>query len=67
LALSASLLVNANAINDYGQIAGIGWNSAGMEHAFLLTPTPEPTTLFLLALGGLAMLRRRRKSVGSGA
>jgi probable HAF family extracellular repeat protein len=49
----------AYAINDEGQIVGDGVNSAGQWDAFLLTPTPEPATLSLLALGGLAILRRR--------
>jgi len=50
-------LNEANAINDSGQIVGIGMD---MNRALLLTPTPEPTTLGLLALGGLLVLRRRR-------
>jgi probable HAF family extracellular repeat protein len=49
----------ATAINDSGQIVGHGLNSAGQQDAFLLTPTPEPATLSLLALGGLTILRRR--------
>jgi hypothetical protein len=40
-------------INDSGQITGVGINPAGMTHAFLLTPVPEPSTL---ALGGLSLL-----------
>ncbi len=53
-------LIQANAINDEGQIVGIGTNPAGQEDAFLLTPTPEPATLTLLALGGLALVRGKR-------
>ncbi len=48
-------LVQATAINDSGQIVGYG--SMG---AFLLTPVPEPATLSLLALAGMAMVRRRK-------
>lgn len=60
-------LVDAWGINDYGQIVGNGnYDSDGQgplpseRHAFLLTPVPEPATLSSLALGGLAMIRRRR-------
>jgi probable HAF family extracellular repeat protein len=48
--LSGWELDTAIAINDAGQITGIGIH--GNEyHAFLLTPVPEPSTLALLALG----------------
>jgi len=53
-------LRSAFAINDNGQIVGIGSDAQGNGRAFLLTPIPEPATLSLLALGGLALLRRRR-------
>ena len=58
-------LVNADAINDNGQIVGIGFSPNGDEHAFLLTPTPEPSTFVLLAVAGCSLLifglyRRRR-------
>jgi len=52
-------LRDARAINDLGQIVGWGIIN-GNSHAFLLTPVPEPATLSLLALGGLAMLGRWR-------
>ena len=41
---------------------GNSWNDegAGWHHAFTITGTPEPTSLLLLGLGGLAILRRRR-------
>ena len=52
-------LEGASAINDLGQIVGYGYNAAGDYDPFLLTPTPEPATLSLLALGGLAILRLR--------
>ncbi len=36
----------ANAVNDKGQIVGLGINAAGQSHAFLLTPPPvSPTSL----------------------
>jgi probable HAF family extracellular repeat protein len=43
-------LIYANAINDAGQIVGTGY-IGGEQHAFLLTPVPEPASLALLALG----------------
>lgn len=53
------------AINDSGQIAGIG-TFDGQTEAFLLTPSaspstlvPEPASLGVLALGALALLLRR--------
>jgi probable HAF family extracellular repeat protein len=55
-------LTAAYAINDSGQIVGIGFNTndaAGFS-GFLLTPTPEPATLSLILLGGLALLRRKK-------
>jgi len=53
-------LMSAGAINNLGQIVGQGTNPQGYDHAFLLTPIPEPAALSLLALGGLVALRRRR-------
>jgi len=55
---SGWVLIQAQAINDNGWITGYG-QIDGEAHAFLLTP--EPATLSLLALGGLAVLMRRRK------
>ena len=56
---SGWILEQATAMNDSGQIVGIGINPSGATDAFLLTPTPEPATLSLLAVGGVALLRRR--------
>ena len=53
-------LTEATAINNVGQIVGMGWNPSGGREAYLLTPIPEPATLAVLLLGGLALLRRRR-------
>ena len=53
-------LLNAEDINDSGVIVGWGTDPSGYYEAFELTPIPEPATLGLLALGGVAMLRRRR-------
>lgn len=59
-------LVEANAINDSGQIVANGENPNGQFHAYLLTPTPEPSTIVLLGVGGIGLLgyawRRRRRT-----
>jgi probable HAF family extracellular repeat protein len=54
-------LYEAQGINDKGQIVANGRN----DHAYLLTPTPEPSTLILFGtalLGVLVWSRRRRES-----
>ena len=58
-------LRRATSINDLGQIVGFGTVN-GVPHVFLLTPTPEPSSFVLAALG-LASLaafkwRRRRRA-----
>ena len=40
------------------------WNPGGWN--FAPAQTPEPASLSLILLGGLALLRRSRKNVGSG-
>jgi probable HAF family extracellular repeat protein len=56
-------LIEATAINDLGQIVGVG-KIGGAGHGFLLTPVPEPSTLALLLAGAVGLLayawRRRR-------
>jgi len=59
LPLRARQSVNIILHND-AQMLG-GWNDEDLTHETTLTLTPEPATLSLLALGGLAVLRRRRR------
>ena len=57
-------LSDATAINDNGWIAGYGLNPTGQEHAFLLTPIPEPSAFVLLSINAISLLAlasRRRK------
>jgi probable HAF family extracellular repeat protein len=66
-------LVEATAINDCGDIVGwgtpgpyLGFGNPGTDsgfetEAFLLTPTPEPGSLGLLAIGGIGLLLRGRR------
>mgnify|MGYP005612179319 FL=1 len=58
-------IVEANGINDSGQIIATAIGSFGSYHAVLLTPTiPEPSTTALLAIGfgAIAWARRRKLS-----
>ena len=60
-------LSEAMAINDRGQITGYGL-VGGAEHAFLLSPTPEPSTLALFAAGAIGLLgfAWRRRALARG-
>ena len=53
-------LLYAEAINDNGQIVGVGYDPSGKTRAYLLTLIPEPSSLALLALASAAMLLRRK-------
>ena len=66
------VLGNAWAINDSGMIVGSGYDPAGRDQAFLLTPVPEPASLVLttlaLVIGSAATrfkLVRQRVYVGA--
>jgi probable HAF family extracellular repeat protein len=53
-------LTNAEGINNSGQIVGYDTNPLGQTDAFLLTPTPEPSTVALGVAGAAMMLLSRR-------
>jgi probable HAF family extracellular repeat protein len=59
-------LKEATGINDRGQIIAYGERPNWGDHAFLLTPIPEPATLSLLALGGAVLVHRRRVAPRTG-
>ena len=61
---SSWVLEDAYGINNSGQIVGWGAINGG-NHAFIMTPIPEPTTILLMGFGILGLLgiviRQRRK------
>lgn len=58
---SGWLLRGATDINDSGQIVGYGRSPSGSEHAFLLTPVPEPAAALHLVVAAAGLLSRRRR------
>lgn len=52
---SGWIISGISGINNYGQICGYGGNPQGQSRSFLLSPIPEPTTILLLALGGMLL------------
>ena len=62
-AFSGWSILSGNAINDYGQIVGVG-EFNGVQQAVLLTPVPEPSTLVLAfaAFVGLLAVKARRQA-----
>lgn len=57
--LSWDYLAAARDINNNGQIVGYGYID-GHEHAFLMTPVPEPSSIFLFGTAFLTGRRYRR-------
>jgi len=56
---SGWVLNYASSINDSGWITGTGYLN-GQERAFLIEPVPEPTTICLLGIGALSLIRRKK-------
>ena len=59
--LSGWHLTEATAINDAGQIVGVGSFQGGPAQAVLLNPVPEPASFLLAALASLSFLVRFRQ------
>jgi uncharacterized membrane protein len=53
-------LINAEGINNSGQIVGYGTNPLGQTDAFLLTLTPEPSAIALSVVGAAVLVAFRR-------
>jgi len=58
-------LAEAAAINDVGQIVGNGTNPQRLQHAFILTPVPEPEVYLMMGVGVClaGVIARRRKQI----
>jgi probable HAF family extracellular repeat protein len=63
--IPGTVLVNANGLNDSGQIVGEMLLGDGATRAFLLTPVPEPASVVLcgVALVGVTCCGRLRRAV----
>jgi len=48
-------------INNSGTIIGYGNYNGGYNQYFIMNPIPEPTTIGLVGLGSLALLKRKRR------
>ena len=46
---------DAYAVNEHTHVVGVGDTADGDEHAFVLTPIPEPSMLALVELGALGL------------
>ena len=55
-----SLVYYVAVADDYGSVSATADGGGAGQNQLVPGPVPEPTTICLLALGGLALLRRRR-------